>query len=233
MSDPERILAEFSILEKPRLEPRYNVAPSQRVWAVRILPPSTERELAPMTWGLSPPGDANSHRIVVMARAETIAERAPFATAFRSRRCLLLADGFYEWKRAGKRSFPYYIRRRDHGSLAMAALWQPRSPHEVGAEADACAIITRPARPPVRDVHHRMPALLARKHHGAWLDPTFSEPNALTRMLDDDDDAELVAVPVSGRVNSPAHDDAGCIEPGPEPSLPPRQFELWPTKGHP
>ena len=233
MSDPERIVAEFSILERPRLEPRYNVAPSQRVWAVRIVPPKAERELAQLTWGLSPPGEAKSHRILVMARAESIAERAAFATAFRSRRCLLLADGFYEWNRAGKKSFPYYIRRRDHGSFAMAALWQPRATDGATTDLDTCAVITRPARPPVCEVHHRMPALLARKHRDTWLDPMFSDPSALTQMLDDDDDdAELVAVPVSGRVNSPANDDAGCIEPAPLSSLPPRQFELWP-KGRP
>jgi putative SOS response-associated peptidase YedK len=159
-----------------------------------------------------------------MVRAESLA-RASFLAAFRARRCLFLADGFYEWRRAGHRSFPYLIHRAADAPFVMAGLWAPSS----GAEGiDSCAVITRPARPPVDAVHDRMPALLAAEHHDAWLDPDFDDTDALRRMLERDPGFALEIHPVGPRVNTPANDDPSCAAPVTEAELHGEQFELWP-----
>jgi putative SOS response-associated peptidase YedK len=163
-----------------------------------------------------------------MVRAESVATRAPFAAAFRNRRCLFLADGFYEWRRAGTRSFPYLLRRPGGSPFAMAGIWQPAPPSSSEAPIDSCAVITRPARPPVDAVHDRMPVMLPIEHHDAWLDPDFEDVLALTRMLEAGPGFELEAIQVGTRVNSPANDDAACTAPATEGDLRGEQFELWP-----
>jgi putative SOS response-associated peptidase YedK len=230
MGDPRRCLAEFSVLERrPALEPRYNIAPSQGVWVVRVIGTGHERRLDLLRWGLvRRPGVAGG---LSMVRSESLATRASFAAAFRSRRCLFLADGFYEWKRAGNRSFPHYVHRPGSAPFAMAGIWQP-APPSAGREnelpIDACAVITRPARPPVDAVHDRMPAILGTRHHDAWLDPDYDDLPALTSMLHDDPGFELETSPVGPRVNSPANDDAACTAPATEAERRGEQFELWP-----
>jgi putative SOS response-associated peptidase YedK len=234
MSDPRRIAAEFSILEKhPSLEPRYNVAPSQAVWVVRVVGTGNERRLDLLRWGLLRPGKPGPGGIV-MVRMESLA-KGSFASAFRGRRCIFLADGFYEWRRAAKKSFPYYVRRPGGGSLAMAGIWQPAPSREARVDPDgvvedaidSCAVITRPARPPVDAVHERMPAIVAPEDRDAWLDPGFGDTAALARILEKDPDFELQALAVGPRVNSPAHDDPSCVEPAQEDDRRGEQFELW------
>jgi putative SOS response-associated peptidase YedK len=226
--DPRRVLAEFSVLEKtPALEPRYNVAPSQGVWAVRVDGARRKAELSLLRWGLTgKPAPASP--TVVMLRSEGLAKRPPFADAFRHRRCLLVADGFYEWRRAGKQSFPYHFARPDGAPFGIAAIWEPASLQ--GGSLDACALITRPALAPVDAVHQRMPVLLAREHRERWLDPGFEDVAALNRMLADPPGFVLQAQPVTSRVNSPANDDVGCIAPMPETEQRGEQFELWPSR---
>ncbi len=231
VGDPKRCIAEFSVLEKqPALEPRFNIAPSQGVWVIRRLEPGGERRLDLLRWGLVVPSSKRPSG-VVMARSESIASREPFTSAFRSRRCLLVADGFYEWKRTTKQSFPYFIHRPGHAPFAMAAIWEPALPVEGRIGMDTCAVITRPALAPVSDVHGRMPALLARAHHEAWLDPAFSDAVALKAMLRDDPEIELLTVAVGPHVNSPANDDPGCAAPVAESERHGEQFELWPRAG--
>ncbi|HEX9296731.1 MAG TPA: SOS response-associated peptidase [Polyangiaceae bacterium] len=227
IADPRRCIEEFSILEKqPALEPRYNVAPSQGVWAVRIVPPRTERRLDLLRWGLLAPGARTSGGIV-MARAESLAKRSSFAAAFRTRRCLLLADGFYEWRRDGNQSFPYHVRRTDGAPFGMAGVWEPAPPSDDPLSLDSCAVITRPARPPITMLHDRMPAILAANDHEAWLDPSFDDTDALTKILLHDAGVELVTFPVSPRVNSPANDDRDCLAPIAEGDRHGEQLELW------
>jgi putative SOS response-associated peptidase YedK len=217
--DPARFLAEFSILEKrPRLEPRYNVAPDQLVPVVRITAPGRAPSVDLLVWGLVPSWakHENERRAAgfINARVETVAEKPAFAGAFRLRRCLLVADGFYEWKKAEKRTLPYLVRTRDSAPLAIAGIWEPRAA-ALGRVADSCAIITMPARPPVDALHNRMPAILAHGDVATWLDPDVHDIGVLKTILDrgPSPELELELVPVDVRVNSPANDDAGCIEP--------------------
>jgi putative SOS response-associated peptidase YedK len=233
MSDPHRSIGEFSILEKhPRLEvspaalePRYNIAPSQGVWVVRMPIAGKGPRLDLLRWGLVRARPSATG--IVMVRAESLASRAPFAAAFRQRRCLFVADGFYEWRRAGKKSFPYHVRRPDQGLLTMAGIWQKAPPGETPAALDSCAIITRPAGAPVHTLHDRMPAMIAPEDHAAWLDPAFDDTTALERMLEADP-APLEIVPVGPRVNAPANDDPSCIRPVTEADHRGEQFEFWP-----
>jgi putative SOS response-associated peptidase YedK len=234
MSDPRRCIAEFSLVEKhPALEPRYNIAPSQGVWVVRMLETGEGRRLDLLRWGLVMPGSKARSRNagVAMVRVESLA-RAAFGSAFRSRRCLLLADGFYEWRRAGKRSFPYDIHRPDRTPFAMAGIWYPAPPAEGEREGpaplDSCAVITCPARPPVDAVHDRMPAILASEHHEKWLNPDFDDTGALAGMLGEDPGFSLETVQVGPRVNSPANDDPACVAPATDAERGGEQFELWP-----
>src|SRR4051794_2737686 len=204
MSDPERVIDEFSIVDRrPVLEPRFNIAPSQGVWV--LLRTSGERpELALMRWGMDLPR-ASSPRPVIMVRAESLATKAMFKSAFRARRCLFLADGFYEWQRTGKRSLPYFIGQKERAPFAMAGIWQPPAPDE--SQIASCAIVTRPATSALTFIHHRMPAVLAPRHHEAWLDPSNADLRALRAIVDDDSGLEFAAVAVGPRVNAPANDD--------------------------
>ena len=251
MSDPRRCIAEFSLLEKhPALEPRYNIAPSQGVWVVRMLGTGAERRLDLLRWGLvarSP--KTSSSGGLAMVRAESLATRASFGAAFRSRRCLLLADGFYEWRRAGKRSFPHHFHRLGGEPFVMAGIWYPAAgpvEEEKGLSAggpkaapsntshrnplDSCAVITRPAQPPVDAVHDRMPAILAPGHFDKWLDPDFDDTAVLTAMLQEKGDFVLESVQVGPRVNSPANDDPSCVVPATDAERSGEQFELWPGR---
>lgn len=227
--DPHRAFAEFSIVEKtPAIEPRYNVAPTQGVWAVRMVGALGRPQLDLLRWGIvGKPAPASPP--VVMVRGEGIALRPPFADAFRHRRCLLVADGFYEWRKAGRQSFPYYFARPDGSPFGIAAIWEGAASQ--GGPLDACALITRPALSPVDAVHHRMPVLLAAAHRERWLDPAFEDDHALNQMLIDPPGFALQARPVSSRVNSPAHDDEACATPIEENEQHGEQFELWPVRG--
>jgi putative SOS response-associated peptidase YedK len=223
--DPHRVLSEFSILEKmPALEPRFNVAPSQGVWAVRIVGDTERPVLDLLRWGLAGKPKPGSSA-VVMLRGEGLAQRPPFADSFRHRRCLLVADGFYEWRRAGRQSFPYYFTRPDGAPFGIAAIWEPASSQ--GGPLDACALITRPALSPVDAVHHRMPVLLAAKHRERWLDPRFDDVQTLYEMIGDAPGFELRASPVSSHVNSPKNDDEACTAPVAESEQRGEQFELF------
>ncbi|HEY3594408.1 MAG TPA: SOS response-associated peptidase [Polyangiaceae bacterium] len=216
LRDPKRCFAEFSILEKPAaLEPRFNIAPSQGVWALRVTPPSTRPELHLLRWGfeLQRQGEFKE---TVMARAETLLRPSSFDDALVARRCLLLADGFYEWKRTGGASIPHFMQRPGGAPFAMAGIWQPAAARAMqlsagSLSADGCAVITRPARAPVTLVHGRMPVVLAPRHHSAWLDPSFDDRSALARMLFADPGIELEMTAVGTRVNATDNDDESCV----------------------
>jgi putative SOS response-associated peptidase YedK len=191
-----------------------------------MVAPNREQRLELLRWGFLIPRGAAAKQ-TAMARAESLESHFSFSQAFESRRCLLLADGFYEWRRSGSRSTPHYLHRPDGAPFTIAGIWQPGTSgiHSL----DGCAVITRPARPPVDAVHDRMPALIAARHHQAWLDPAWNDRAALRQMLFDEPEIDLVAVAVGPRVNSPAHDDIECMAPVPDPGPGAEQLALFST----
>ena len=144
-----------------------------------------------------------------------MATQPAFHRAFRERRCLLLADGFYEWQRQGRRKQPYYIRLREGRPFAFAGLWE----HWEGAEGvtiDSCTILTTTSNDLVGGIHHRMPVILSPTEYDRWLDPSIREPEVLQPLLRPFPADEMTAYPVSALVNNPANDTSGCTAPLPQ-----------------
>ncbi len=208
-----RLARLLGLLDLPELPPRYNIAPSQSVTAIRGSQQGGP-ELVMMRWGLIPgwsktPG--KDYRMI-NAKAETLAQRPAFRTAYRRRRCLIPADGFYEWKQLTGRKQPYYFAMEDGEPFVFAGLWERwRGPDE--QIIDSCAIITTEPNNVVADIHNRMPAILGRQDHAAWLDPDLQDPEALDALLGPYESSAMTATPVSSHVNSPRNDDPRCIEP--------------------
>ena len=194
------------------LSPRYNITPSQPVAAVRA-DADGKRTLTLLTWGLIPPwakGEKPDFRMI-NARAETAHERPAFRGPFARRRCLIPADGFYEWSDAGGGKRPFYIHGRDGNPLALAGLWEQwLGPDRV---VDSCTILTTGANSTVAPIHERMPVILAPDAQAPWLDPTLTETTALSHLLGPAPDGLLTAHPVSRRVNAPANEGPDLIEP--------------------
>jgi putative SOS response-associated peptidase YedK len=213
---PASVVAEqFSLWEVPPLEPRFNIAPTQPVAVVRLAQDQAgpRRELVMLRWGLIPSwaGDPAIGNRLINARAESAADKPAFRSAFRRRRCLVVADGFYEWQRAGKRRQPYFIRLADDRPFGIAGLWE--SWEGTGHAAIAsCTLLTTEANDVVRPIHDRMPVILAPAAYGRWLDPAVAQPDRLTPLLTPYPGGEMTAYPVSTLVNSSAHDDPQCVE---------------------
>jgi putative SOS response-associated peptidase YedK len=191
-------------------EPRYNVAPGQAVVAVRQDAERAVRRLAPLRWGLIPAwaNDAAVGYKMINARAETAADRPAFREAMRQRRCLIPADGFYEWKRAGKEKLPFCFTLADDAVFAFAGLWEQwRSPQ--GQTVESCAILTTAPNELVREVHDRMPVILAPDAYDLWLDPGFRRVSELQPLLKPYAGA-MRRYRVSSRVNQVTNDDAEC-----------------------
>ena len=214
----------FGFAEQPNLQARYNVAPTQEVPAVR-LGADGERHFSLLRWGLVPfwAKDLAIGSRMINARAETLAEKPAFRKAFARRRCLILADGFYEWRKLeGGGKQPYRITLPDGAPFAFAGLWESwRNPAD-GAEVETCTIATTDARGPIAEIHHRMPVILAPESYDAWLGPS-EDTAALSALLSEGPGAELAAHPISTRVNKVTNDDPGIIEPvaAPESEAPP------------
>jgi len=207
----------FVLPEDPH--PRYNIAPGQDVL---VVPNLENRRAAMYRWGLVPAwakDPAVGHRLI-NARAETLAEKPSFRIPFRKRRCLILSDGFFEWKKAGKSRMPYYVRAREGRPFAMAGLWDIWHPLS-GDALRSCTIITTDANPLVRKVHDRMPAILNPADYLLWLAPETEKAssNELQTLLTPFPATEMEAYPVSSLVNSPRNDLPQCIEPVPEAGL--------------
>lgn len=214
---PAQTLADiFEIAETPELPPRFNIAPTEAVAAVRRPEADAGRELALLRWGLVPvwAKDPNVGSRMINARAETVATSGAFRRAFRSRRCLVPADGFYEWQRLERRKQPFYICMRDGLPFAFAGLWEHWEGPE-GKVIESCTLITTEPNDLVRPVHDRMPVILDPADYELWLDPAVREPEMLQPLLRPYDAAKMVTYPVSTLVNNPANDDPECITPLP------------------
>jgi putative SOS response-associated peptidase YedK len=212
----ERLLDQFHPDSAPRqLALRFNVAPTQDVAVLRAASASA-RQLVPLRWGLIPSWarDPSIGSRMINARAETVATKPSFRSAFSRRRCLVLADGYFEWKNVAGKKRPYYIRMEDERPFGMAAIWERWSgPSDatLPSPLETCAIITVDANDQTESVHDRMPAILDADCHAPWLDLEMRDPDALTPLLIPYASERLLVDPVSTRVNNPRNDDPGCI----------------------
>jgi putative SOS response-associated peptidase YedK len=186
-------------------EARYNIAPSQSVLTIGDFGTGLEGRLT--TWGLIPSWSTDGKGFI-NARAETIEEKPSFSESFRLRRCLIPADGFFEWKRTGREKRPFYFQVEDEMSVAFAGIWDTWSNR--GDVVTSCAIITTAANELVGELHNRMPAILLHEFHDAWLDPR-SDRTALTEMLKPFPSLMMKTYPVSSTVNSPDNDRADLL----------------------
>lgn len=213
--DPDASLAEgFGLAEVPSLAPRYNIAPSQSVAAVRIPPGGGARELVMMRWGLIPSWakDPSIGNRMINARAETVAEKPAFRTAIRRRRCLVPADGFYEWKRTNGRKQPFYIRMRDGKAFGFAGLWD--SWDGPGGEAvESCALLTTGPNEIVRPIHDRMPVIVSPRDYDLWLSPEVQDPRLLSKIFLPYPADGMTAYAVRTSVNNPKTDAPELIDP--------------------
>ena len=201
-SSPERVKREFQLQEEPSFEARFNIAPAQSILAVRQT--EDEREAAPLKWGLIPSwakDDSMSARLI-NARSETVVEKPAFREAFKRRRCIIPADGFYEWKREGGRKQPFFFSMRDGRLFGFAGLWD-RWRDEGGKVIESCTILTTEANEVLRPVHDRMPVILHPETYDQWLDEDARAVESLRELLGPYPATEMTARPVSTQVNSP------------------------------
>jgi putative SOS response-associated peptidase YedK len=203
----------FGVLGVPELTPRYNIAPTQQVLCFRDEDGATQPAM--LRWGLVPPRapDASIGNRLINARAETVATVAAFRGPFAKRRCLIAADGFYEWQKLdARRRQPWLFRVVDEEPFAFAGLWEAwHGPN--GAELETCALITTDANELVAPIHDRMPAILSPERYDLWLDPAVENVRQLEGLLKPYPAAEMAAYPVSLHVNSPKNDGPELIVP--------------------
>jgi putative SOS response-associated peptidase YedK len=212
--DPAQLQDTFPWLNVPEgMEPRYNIAPTQ---PVAVVPNNDENRIEFFNWGLIPSWakDPSIGNRMINARAETLAEKPAFRAAYRRRRCLVLADGFFEWRKdPGKKvKQPMYIRLNTGEPFAFAGLWEVWNSAD-GSQILSCTIITTEPNELVSDIHNRMPVILPREGYSAWLNPNEIQPADLDDLLRPYPSTELAAYPVSTIVNSPANDSPACVVP--------------------
>ncbi len=207
------IVEAFGLAEAISISARYNIAPTQSVPVVRLDPVTSDRRLRMIRWGLTPAW-ARGPRPIINARCETVDQKPSFRSAFEHRRCLVPATGFYEWQKLGSARQPFCIRQRGGQVFAFAGIWD-RCPDEEGRAVEAFAILTCGPNKTMESIHDRMPVILDPAAYSVWLDPQVRSPEPLVDLLVPAPNDCLTAYPVSNRVNSPAHDDAECIEPLP------------------
>jgi len=210
------VAEQFALFELPPFEPRFNISPTQPVPVIRLDPAGTEteRELVWLRWGLIPAWakDPALGNRLINARAETAAEKPAYRAAWRRRRCLVAADGFFEWQRTGKQKQPHFIHMRDDRPFAFAGLWETWQAAD-RSRIESCTLLTTEPNELVRPIHNRMPVILDRNDYRKWLDPALQKSEQLAPLLRPYPGNELMAYPVSTLVNNPANDDPRCIEP--------------------
>ena len=206
------LIQAFGILPGATLIPRYNIAPTQPLAAV-CEDAGGERRLQHLRWGLIPAWakDPAIGSRMINARCETVATKPAFRHALRQRRCLIPADGFYEWQQGATGKTPHFIRRRDRAPLAFAGIWE-RWDGE-GGPIDSCAILTSAATPQLAPIHERMPVILTADAYAPWLDRDLTDPARLLPWCHSSPDLDLEAYPVSTLVNKVQNDGPECVAP--------------------
>jgi putative SOS response-associated peptidase YedK len=216
LSRRKQLVEEYfgAVSEDCEWSPRYNIAPSQPVLTVRQDARKPVRKLSTMRWGLVPSWatDPSIGYKTINARAETVTTTASFREPFKSQRCLIPADGFYEWVRNGKTKQPYCFEVNDGELFAFAGLWDGwRDPQ--GDVVESCTVLTTTPNSLLADIHDRMPVILHPDHYDLWLDPAFRNATAVSEMLKPFDATVMRRYPVSTRVNQVQNDDADCAIP--------------------
>jgi len=218
-SAPEAIRALFRYPEQPNFPPRYNVAPTQPIPVVRVV--EGRRQFALLRWGLLPGWvkDPKTFTLVINARGESVLDKPAFRNAMKYRRCLIPADGFYEWKADGARKQPYFVRARSDAPFAFAGLWETWiGPN--GEELDTAAIVTTRANNSLRPIHQRMPVVVPPEAFDLWLNCKEVDAQTAAALIAPAPDDAMEAYPVSTDVNRVANDNAKLVErvvPGAEP----------------
>lgn len=204
----------FDLLRMPEWNPRYNIAPTQTVIAVRQHNDGRTGDL--LRWGVisdseSNPGDG-AKRINI--RSESVEKQFPFRRSERAGRCVIPADGFYEWQQLGRDDKqPWYISRTDGKPIGFAGVWRAWHSPESDEAYECCAILTTEANTKLCSMHHRMPVILTESAMSDWLDPSIQDESNLKKLLVACPDDWLSAIPVSKLVNSPRNDSPQCMEP--------------------
>jgi putative SOS response-associated peptidase YedK len=207
---PKRLAEEFKVGAVPEVEARYNIAPTQNILGVREV--TEGREMTFFKWGLIPSWakDASMGARLINARSETIGEKPAFREAFKKRRCIIPADGFYEWQRTGEKKQPFFFRLSDESSFGFAGLWEKWQDGE-GKAIESCTIITTEANDVLRPVHDRMPVILHPEEYALWLGDDERQQGLLAELLRPYPAEAMVVYPVSPLVNSPRNKGAELI----------------------
>ncbi|MCC6441832.1 MAG: SOS response-associated peptidase [Armatimonadetes bacterium] len=213
-TDPYTLKIDFPEFDFPEeMEARYNIAPSQEVAAVAN---RGDHRVELFQWGLIPSWakDPAIGNRMINARAESLAEKPAFQRAYRKRRCLILADGFYEWKQeeGRKGKTPMYIQMRSGEPFAFGGLWEVWHP-EGDPPVHSCTIITTSPNEVIEPIHNRMPLILERRHYALWLDPEEQSSDRLNPLLKPYPPESMAAFPVSRLVNDPKNNLEACILP--------------------
>ncbi len=212
LSVSKETLTQAFHLEFPNIAAQYNIAPTQEVATVLHNVESNQRQFQHLRWGLIPSWAKNTSigAKLINARAETIAEKPSFRSAFKHRRCLIIADGFYEWQKQEGKKQPFYFRLNSGQPFGFAGLWEKwKSPE--GLEINSCTIVTTQANELLQPIHDRMPVILADSDFDLWLNPEVQKAEALQQLLVPYPASAMTATPVSTKVNNPKHDSPDCI----------------------
>ena len=211
-SPHEAVVRLFGVAAAPEIEPRWNIAPTQFIASVREA--GGPREVAMLYWGLVPSWakEKSIGARMINARSETLGDKPSFRNAFRRRRCLILADGYYEWQRSGAVKQPYFIAFADGQPFGMAGLWERWRDPATGEPLESCGIVTTSPAPTVAHVHDRMPVIVPPDAYAEWLDPKNEATDRLERLFEPCGRPDLQARPVSRRVNDARNQGPGLIE---------------------
>lgn len=211
-ANPDQLQITFELSERPPAEPgpRYNIAPTQ---PVAVITNQAPRKLELFRWGLIPSWakDPKIGNSLINARGETVAEKPAFRAAFKRRRCLILADGFYEWKKEGQAKTPMYIQLKDGGPFAFAGLWEVWQAAD-GSNVPTCTIITTAPNKLMESIHDRMPMILPPKAYATWLTPGELPAAEAQALLQPFAASKMKARAVSTLVNNPRVDNSQILQ---------------------
>jgi putative SOS response-associated peptidase YedK len=212
VSPPKALRDLFGYEERPNFPPRYNIAPTQPIAIVRLV--DGKRQYALVRWGFLPSWvkDPRAFSLLINARGESVNEKPAFRAAMKRRRCLLPADGFYEWRAGGPRKQPYFVRAKTGAPLAFAGLWETWiGPN--GEELDTAAIVTTTANRTLASIHGRMPVIVPPETFSLWLDGANVDAMTASALIVPAPENLLEVFPVSAEVNRAANDSPNLVEP--------------------